>query len=421
MNSPKELMNQLLYMVTSSDTNDGRKIKQLLDDSQGIGYKNVLLKLITGAVDYATATDTLMFDSYQDYLQKNALSTDETRRQIDYYEESTFLNLQDRDPEQTDDDTKYYSKMSEEEGLAIFGKEKIERIRKNKLHVEFYKLHHDINGKRFYNPVMTISIIGQKNKGFFQLNADVDLETLRPNGEYSVHFKTYVLKMRKDTKWASVQMSSANKSLLMRMIISVIPEGGRLSTWGTISVGGANALENLYKYVNENTGYIAKVGSRKLTRKETLHGTGPFKKENDVETSEIDVPIWEKDNKYAGLYKREDGYNPDENIGETKFPGKLNPASTQGKSYDEFIDYVSQQLIDYLGEYRNKYPSSSKPITEIYKEKLFSLVKNDADLRNAIVSIPNGQAVNYPFGEVLVVVQKTLQQQDATESSDPCL
>lgn len=199
-------------------------------------------------------------------------------------------------------------------------------------------------------------------------------------------------------------MSSANKNLLMRMIISVIPEGGRLSTWGTISVGGVNALENLYKYVNENTGYIAKVGTRKLTRKETLHGTGPFKKENDVEASEIDVPIWEKDNKYAGLYKREGGYNPDENVEETKFPSKLTPASTQSKSYDEFIDYVSQQLIDYLGEYRNKYPSSSKPITEIYKEKLLGLVKNDADLRNAIVSIPNGQAVNYPFGNVLVVV-----------------
>jgi hypothetical protein len=72
------------------------------------------------------------------------------------------------------------------------------------MHVEFYKLHHNINGNEFYNPVMTISFKYRKNMGFAQLNADVDLDTHKPNGEYSVHFKTYVLKAKKDTKWASV-------------------------------------------------------------------------------------------------------------------------------------------------------------------------------------------------------------------------
>jgi len=55
--------------------------------------------------------------------------------------------------------------------------------------------------------------------------------------------------MKNDTKFASVQMTAGNKKLLMASIIRAIPEGGKLSTWGTISDGGISALEHLNKYV----------------------------------------------------------------------------------------------------------------------------------------------------------------------------
>jgi len=40
-----------------------------------------------------------------------------------------MLNLQDRQPEVSDEDTKYYTPMDEAEGIAIFGEQIVEYIR----------------------------------------------------------------------------------------------------------------------------------------------------------------------------------------------------------------------------------------------------------------------------------------------------
>jgi len=164
MNSPKELMNELLYMRTNSKY-EGPSIKAILN-SVGPVIDNPLHTIIEGANDRTKALGDTLFDSYVDYIEKNASTVDEDRKAVDFMKESTNLNLQDREPEVSEEDVKSYSIMSEQEGVSIFGKEQVEKIRNSGLHVEFYKLRHDINGNRFYNPVMTISFVGAKAKGF---------------------------------------------------------------------------------------------------------------------------------------------------------------------------------------------------------------------------------------------------------------
>ena len=404
MNSPKELMNELLYMSTNSEY-DGPSIKQLI---KPVPNTETLFELIQGATDYSIINGDSIFNSYQAYKAARAKSPGEEIRQVDYYTESTMLNLQDRQPEVSDEDTKYYTPMDEAEGIAIFGEQIVEHIRGQKynMHVEFYKLHHNINGNEFYNPVMTISFKYRKNMGFAQLNADVDLDTHKPNGEYSVHFKTYVLKAKKDTKWASVQMSNGNKRRLMGCVIAAIPEGGKLSTYGHLSKGGVHALQHMYEYVDKDSGYIKQVGTRQLTLKS--------------DGSNIDVPIWEKGAQYEGLYKRKEGYDP-ENLPENE-PEAIGTSGTteSAKPYEYFRSRLEDKLKKILKEY---YENGGNSLGQ-YKyviHQLTTIVNNDVQLRNSIKSADPADLQFGDLGYYMPHIQFGLQQSAAAKSTtDEC-
>ena len=90
--------------------------------------------------------------------------------------------------------------------------------------------------------VLKIYIKGKRQLGSFDLVADTNYENTEYNGEYSVHFKTGDA----DTK-EMYGSTSEERSLLYKYLISAIPIGAKVSTYGKVSEGGKKALEKVGK------------------------------------------------------------------------------------------------------------------------------------------------------------------------------
>lgn len=101
------------------------------------------------------------------------------------------------------------------------------------------------------NETIQVYIKGKRNKGYFELVKDHE------GANYSVHFKS--------AKATSDNFSAAEKEILFKAIAEAIPEGGILSTWGTISKGGISGL-NRFKALG-----FKEIGTRRIKYKE--HGT----------------------------------------------------------------------------------------------------------------------------------------------------
>jgi hypothetical protein len=133
----------------------------------------------------------------------------------------------------------------------------------------------------FYNPTITVSLPHSKTKGFFEINARLDLDEKIKTGndvynkEYSIHFKTYHPVMEDNTKYAEVPLTDAQKTALMQAILKLVPIDGKVSIYNKTTKGGEHLLKNLYKYVSPETGQFARWG------------------EHTVEDNVV-LPIWQK-------------------------------------------------------------------------------------------------------------------------------
>lgn len=105
----------------------------------------------------------------------------------------------------------------------------------------------------YTNDVMTISIEGNPKKGFFELVKDQE------EGNYSVHFKTKSKKAMNDSEFAEEALEDSEKEDMFKALIYAIPEGGTVSTWGTLSKGGISALDNLAR---RSGGALQKIGDK---------------------------------------------------------------------------------------------------------------------------------------------------------------
>ena len=101
------------------------------------------------------------------------------------------------------------------------------------------------------NETIQVYIKGKRNKGYFELVKDHE------GANYSVHFKS--------AKATSDNFSAAEKEILFKAIAEAVPEGGVLSTWGTISKGGIAGL-NRFKALG-----FKEIGTRQIKFKK--HGT----------------------------------------------------------------------------------------------------------------------------------------------------
>ena len=104
-------------------------------------------------------------------------------------------------------------------------------------HVEFYNKKQR-NGANT-NEVMTISLEGKPEKGFFELVKDIE------DNAYSIHFKTKSARALNNTPYASEALTDAEKDAMFEALAWAVPEQGVVSTWGTISKGGKSGLNRL--------------------------------------------------------------------------------------------------------------------------------------------------------------------------------
>lgn len=126
-----------------------------------------------------------------------------------------------------------------------------EALRKQGWHVEFYSK--KSKDGSITNEAMTISIEGNPKKGFFELVKDQEEDN------YSVHFKTKSKKAMNESEFAEEALEDSEKEDMFKALIYAIPEGGTVSTWGTLSKGGISALDNLAK---RSGGSLQKIGDK---------------------------------------------------------------------------------------------------------------------------------------------------------------
>lgn len=118
------------------------------------------------------------------------------------------------------------------------------------------------------NKTIRIYLKGQHNKGYFELVKDKEY------GYYSVHFKT----ARDGGKYNAADTEYTTKEerkILFEELIKAIPDGGKVSTWGSLSEDGVRGINN----VGRN---MTKIGEREVE----LKSNG----------SRIMIPIYQKGN-----------------------------------------------------------------------------------------------------------------------------
>lgn len=124
------------------------------------------------------------------------------------------------------------------------------------------------------------------SKGYFELVKDEE------DNFYSVHFKTAKEGAEYNAENTTLTTKEERK-ILFKELIKLIPEGAKVSTWGSISDEGIKALDNVGRD-------MIKVGERTITKKtdDSKVNIPIYQKQNTTSTQE-EAPIQEDDKSYA--------------------------------------------------------------------------------------------------------------------------
>ena len=128
----------------------------------------------------------------------------------------------------------------------------IDAIDTSKVDIEF----HDKSWKNDstkINKTLRIYIKGQHEKGYFELVKDYEF------GMFSVHFKTTKAGAKYNSSTA-IESTKEDRKILFTELSKAIPEGGMVSTWGSLSEDGVRGVDNVGRG-------MTKVGERKVTLK----------------------------------------------------------------------------------------------------------------------------------------------------------
>lgn len=124
------------------------------------------------------------------------------------------------------------------------------------------------------------------SKGYFELVKDVE------DNFYSVHFKT----AKEGAKYNAENTTPTTKEerkILFKELVKLIPEGAKVSTWGSISDEGIKALDNIGRD-------MIKVGERTITKKTDDSKVNiPIYRKQDTTSIQEEAPIQEDDKSYA--------------------------------------------------------------------------------------------------------------------------
>ena len=110
------------------------------------------------------------------------------------------------------------------------------------------------------NLTIQLRIKGDEEKGYFEVVKDNE------DGYYSVHFKT--------ADFVNNPFTQEEKDALFKAIVDAVPEGSKISTWGSLTKGGVIGLNRLTKYGTEI------VGERQASDKDGNNITIPIVQKN---------------------------------------------------------------------------------------------------------------------------------------------
>ena len=116
------------------------------------------------------------------------------------------------------------------------------------------------------NKTLRIYLKGQHEKGYFELVKDHEF------GMFSVHFKTTKAGAKYNSPTA-IESTKEDRKILFTELVKAIPEGGMVSTWGSLSEDGIRGIDNVGRG-------MTKVGKREATLKS--------------DGSTIKIPIYQK-------------------------------------------------------------------------------------------------------------------------------
>jgi len=120
------------------------------------------------------------------------------------------------------------------------------------------------------NKTLRIYLKGQEDKGYFELVKDEEY------GYYSVHFKTATDNPNAKYNAENTTVSTkGERNILFEQLANAIPNGSKVSTWGSISPEGQRAIDKLGKLFNG-----------KVVEHRTI--------KSKIDDSDVSIPVYQK-------------------------------------------------------------------------------------------------------------------------------
>lgn len=134
------------------------------------------------------------------------------------------------------------------------------------------------------NKTLRIYLKGQEDKGYFELVKDEEY------GYYSVHFKTATDNPNAKYNAENTTISTKEeRNILFKQLANAIPNGSKVSTWGSISPEGLKAIDKLGKLFNG-----------KVVEHRTI--------KSKVDNSDVSIPVYQKGEEYSWGRTSENSY-----------------------------------------------------------------------------------------------------------------
>lgn len=188
------------------------------------------------------------------------------------------------------------------------------------------------------NDVIRFYVKNNPEKGYFELVKDEEF------GYFSVHFKTSTEKTGSLTTSkgeTSVPSTYEERSILWQQLLAAIPNGAKVSTWGSLSDDGIRAIDKLGRI-----GKFTKIGEREVSKKTT--------------DEKITIPIWKKGNVSESVDENGEP-TVDQVVGTVKYQ-KVNQVNKRRKQFTaeewQLSDRLSNMLRTIFPEISLKYVES---------------------------------------------------------------
>lgn len=268
-----------LYANTRPDRYKSESIISIYDLFNSLAFGNLNNTFINSSRSKNPVFSSIvnLVNDYKEYVKSLDGAVQTKTRQTN---DNTSLDIDKKDDR--------YTKITIDQ-LEGFDMSLINKLINRNYNIEFYKKKAK-DGKSF-NYTVAVSLNDRADKGFFEINANIDLETRELNGQYSVHFKTMSVKSGPN-EFASSVLSEGEKNDLFSAIGYLIPMGSYVSTYGELTPGGVSGINKIGKLSSTTYKFVELSEKRSVKTKEGESIEIPiFKKVSPTESNTFTKPL----------------------------------------------------------------------------------------------------------------------------------